>query len=76
MRDRPELDAGRGRRVAADAVGTGDVAALQGTDGVAVDEPGEGVLLPVDLRDDDGHVSSLDHSAGVDKHIRCSHGSC
>ena len=57
--DAPELDAGRGGGVAADAVGAGDVAALEGADGVAVDEPGKGVLLPVDLQHDHQLVSDL-----------------
>ena len=47
--DAPELDAGRGGGVPADAVGAGDVAALELADLLAVDEPGEGILLPVDL---------------------------
>ena len=45
----PELDAGRGGGVPADAVGAGDIAALELADLLAVDEPGEGILLPVDL---------------------------
>ena len=49
QRDAPELDAGRGGGVPADAVGAGDVAALELADLLAVDEPGEGILLPVDL---------------------------
>ena len=47
--DAPELDAGRGGGVPADAVGAGDVAALELADLLAVDEPSEGILLPIDL---------------------------
>lgn len=47
--DAPELHArGRGR-VAAHAVVAGEIGPLERTDGLAVDEPRQGILLPVNL---------------------------
>ena len=73
--DAPKLDAGRGGGVPADAVGAGDVAALELADLLAIDEPGEGILLPVNLI----YVpvsSPFPSLRPADGHIPCSRGSC
>ena len=45
----PELDTRRSRRVAADTA-VGEVGALDSAYGLSVNSPGQGVLLPINLR--------------------------